>query len=40
MNHTANMVGLGFFAKSQTLQQRFRKVLKNFIWAWTIYPCA
>jgi hypothetical protein len=32
MDHTANMVGMGCFAKSQTLQQRFRKVLENFTW--------
>jgi hypothetical protein len=30
MNHTANMIGVGCFAKSQILQQRLRKVLENF----------
>ncbi len=32
MNHTANIVGMGCFAKSQTLQQQFRKALANFTW--------
>ena len=32
MNHILNTVGMGCFARSQTLQQRFRKVLKNLTW--------
>jgi hypothetical protein len=30
MNHTANMIGVGCFAKNHTLRQRLRKVLENF----------
>jgi hypothetical protein len=42
MNHTTNIVGTGCFAKSQTLQQRFRKVLENFTWLKyeDLYPAA
>ncbi|MGD8960997.1 MAG: hypothetical protein PVF29_17305 [Desulfobacterales bacterium] len=32
MHNTTQMVGMGCFAKSQSLQQRFRKVLENFPW--------
>lgn len=28
----ARIIGMGCFAKSHTLQQRFRKVLENFTW--------
>jgi hypothetical protein len=30
MNHTANVVGIGCFAKNHILQQRLIKVLENF----------
>lgn len=32
MNHTANMVGTGCFARSHTLRLRFLKVLEDFTW--------
>jgi hypothetical protein len=32
MNHIANIVGVGCFAKSPTLQQQFKKVLEHFTW--------
>lgn len=31
MHHTAHMVGIGCFAKNNTLQRNFRQVLENFI---------
>ncbi len=32
LHNTANLIGMGCFAKGQTLQQQFRKVLENFTW--------
>ncbi|MGD2099468.1 MAG: hypothetical protein PVG35_17965 [Desulfobacterales bacterium] len=42
MHNAAHMVGMGCFAKSQTLQQQFRKVLENFTWLKyeDLYPAA
>ena len=32
MHNTANMIGMGCFAKSPTLQQHFRKIIEHFTW--------
>lgn len=42
MHNRTQMIGVGCFARSQTLQQRFRKVLENFTWLKyeDLYPTA
>jgi hypothetical protein len=32
MHHKTHMVGMGCFARSQTLQQQFRRILDNYTW--------